>query len=164
MNWLWVVSLFLLFSFQGSVFFCLPLFSAVSDILSYHFLAVKYFISYFVVIFQTISTAFDILQYLNLLVKHFISYFICSFDILWQRMIYYHITICLSRTFLFSFWKLFLLFILFCRLFQRRGLYYHNQNPLSTIFLHFFIYFFILCNLIDCITIYLFLSHIKHNI
>ena len=81
-NQLWVVSLFLLFSFQGSVFFCLPLFSAASDILSYRFLAVKYFILYFVVVFQTISTAFDILQYLNLLVKHFISYFICSFDIL----------------------------------------------------------------------------------
>ena len=78
MNWLWVVSLFLLFSFQGSVFL-FAAFSAASDILSYRFFSVKYFILYFVVVFQTISTAFDILSYHFCSVKNFFIFFWKSF-------------------------------------------------------------------------------------
>ena len=75
-NQLWVVSLFLLFSFQGSVFFCLPLFSAVIDILSYHFLACQalYFVLY--LFFRHLVTANDILSYHHLFVKNFFIFFL----------------------------------------------------------------------------------------
>ena len=83
-NWLWVVSLFLLFSFQGSV--CAA-FSAASDILSlFHFSVKFFFFEHFLFGEKNLSVKF------------------------WQRKIFYQKAFRLSRTFFIFSLPLFLYF------------------------------------------------------
>ena len=128
-NWLWVVSLFLLFSFQGSV--CAA-FSAASDILSlFHFSVKFFFLNIFFSERRTCLSSFDSESYFNrklFACQELFLFFLCCFicvsaanDMLSHRFR------SVNNYFQF-FWNFFAVF-------RQRNIYYHRFPLLSTLIL-----------------------------
>ena len=98
LNWLWVVSLFLLFSFQGSV--CAAFQRRVISYHSFVFPSSSFFWTFS---FQRedlacqVLTAINILSEIISLVKNFFIFF-AAFSVFQQWIVYYHIVSDLSTT------------------------------------------------------------------
>ena len=128
-NWLWVVSLFLLFSFQGSV--CAA-FLAANDILSLFHFSVKFFFSnIFFSERRTCLSSFDSEGYFNrklFACQKLFSFFLCCFFyVSAANSMLSHRSRSVNNYFQF--------FGNFFTVFRQRNIYYHRFPLLSTLFM-----------------------------
>ena len=136
LNWLWVVSLFLLFSFQGSV--CAA-FSATSNILSLFYFSVKFF---FLNIFfserRSCLSSFDnewhFIRKLIACQELFLFFLCCFLCVSAANNMLPHRFRSVNNYFQF-FWNFFAVF-------RQRSIYYHRLLVLSTLFSYFFIFLY----------------------